>query len=107
MSDFADLIDNLEIAILEQLGELVTYYPVIGKSQELRIFPKKKDNIMGGLGANLLETDGRIIEVHAYNLFTEPQVNDMFDIQNKSWRARSVRSDDRNNKIFLVDLVPV
>lgn len=78
-------------AVLDVLGDDAVYLPLVGPIRTIRVFLRRPDRVIDGLGVTRLVNDGRIVEVERAALAVDPQPGDKLRIGPKVLLVRAAR----------------
>lgn len=70
-------------AVMAALGDDATYMPLIGSVRTVRVFQRRPQRVIEGLGVSRLVNDGCIIEIERASLSVDPQPGDKLRIGNR------------------------
>lgn len=93
-------------AVAVALGDDATYLPLIGAVRTVRVFQRRPQQVIDGLGMTRLLNDGCIIEIERALLSADPQPGDKLTIGAHTLLVRSVHQIGASAVVWALDCVP-
>lgn len=93
-------------AVLDVLGDDATYLPRVGAVRPVRVFLRRPERVIDGLGMTRLVNDGQLVEIERTALSVDPQPGDKLRVQGKLLTVRSARPAGSSTAIWELSCEP-
>lgn len=103
----AEIFTLVTDVVMSEMGDDGTYYPIVGEPVAVRVFIRRNEPLLNGLGVTGLRSEGRLLEIRKSDLLIAPQAGDAINIGGEFiWRVRSAHSKDAAEVVWILDCVP-
>ncbi len=87
-------------AVAVALGDDATYLPLIGAVRTVRVFQRRPQQVIDGLGLTRLTNEGCIIEIERDAVAVDPQPGDKLTIGARTLIVKSARTSGASSVVW-------